>query len=131
MMWHWKHNGLNVKTYSEKAGNFLLVQTGLVDKDLDQFYRRLGMRGARASGSSLRQALVHSPVIFTQGDKVRGHALVAAGANTDSYEVVNPCQVESVDFEDEGESATVCQGGRAQIASGLIDPNLGALIWYW
>src|SRR5580658_432134 len=88
MMWHWKHNGLHVKTYSEKAGNFLLVQTGLVDKDLDQFYRRLGMRGARASGSCWRQALVLSGVIFTQGYKGRGHALVAAGANTDSYEVV-------------------------------------------
>jgi hypothetical protein len=132
MMWHWKYKRLDVKAYAAKAGDFLRTKTGLVETEMDRFYRQLGLRSlARPGGSNLRHALKFGPAILTLIDHESGHALVAEGTKDHSYEVVNPCMLESIDFESEGDSGTVCQGGRGKMPTRLVDSQLGAYIWYW
>jgi Papain-like cysteine protease AvrRpt2 len=127
MLWHWHFKNLN--GYSQKAGNYLTLKTGLTQQQMDVFYRNLGLRALTgARGANLRFALGWSPVIFTDINKASGHAMVASGFNQGVYTVVNPCAVMSVDFDKGTDSCTV--GTLARTATQVEKP-LGSYIWYW
>ena len=127
MLWHWKNKSLN--GYSQKAGKFLTVKTGLTEQQMDSFYKSLGLRSLTpAQGKNVRYALQWSPVIFTDINKAFGHAMVASGFNQGVYSVVNPCTTMSVDFD---KNMDTCTAGTLQRAQAEVDEPFGSIIWYW
>ena len=127
MVWQWRHKGLN--GYNQKAGNYLSLNTGLTQQQMDLFYKMLGLRSLLgAKGANLRHALTWTPVIFTDINKASGHAMVAAGFNNGAYTVVNPCAVMSVDFDTGADS---CAAGSLQRTAAQVEKPLGSYIWYW
>jgi hypothetical protein len=127
IMWQWHNKNLN--GYSQKAGNYLNLKTGLVQRDMNSFYSTLGLRSLTgARGANLRHALTWTPVIFTDIGKDSGHAMVAAGFHNGVYTVVNPCAVMSVDFDT---GANSCDAGSLRLTAAQVENSLGSYIWYW
>jgi hypothetical protein len=129
MMWHWRHKNLN--DYSKKAGDYLKLNKGLTEEEMDLFYKQLGLRSLpHPKGANLRHALRWSPVIFTEIGKGPGHAMVAGGYDdkTRKYTVINPCLVQVVDF---GGGPNTCAQGTVPREIRKVDRQLGKYIWYW
>jgi hypothetical protein len=127
IMWQWRHKTL--VGYPLRAGNYLRMTTGLTQAQMNSFYTQLGMRGlASPKGSNLKHALTWSPVIFTDINKTTGHAMVLSGFSSGKYTVVNPCAVQSIDFDT---GANTCQAGVLKRAAKDVEGPLGAVMWYW
>ncbi len=130
MLWHWRHKSL--KGYSTKAGKYLKIETGLTEKQMNVFYKKLGMRSFKNPKSgNLRKALKSSPVIFTSMKKKSGHAMITTAYGGAKYTVVNPCAVMTVDFDGEGGDSTSCSAGTTKLAKAKVEGPLGSYIWYW
>jgi ABC-type bacteriocin/lantibiotic exporter with double-glycine peptidase domain len=133
MLWKWRYKSL--RAYARKAGNWATLDRGLDEEDMNKFYKLLGMRSLGSPRPiNLQTRLNTSPIIFTDKDRVRGHAMVLAGFDGSKYTVINPCAIERVDFGDEGtgSDAVACQ---AKIMRGYdrsaVEGPLGNYIWYW
>jgi ABC-type bacteriocin/lantibiotic exporter with double-glycine peptidase domain len=127
IMWHWRYKSLS--GYEKKAGDYLKINSGISHAEMDRFYTTLGMRSLKKpAGKNLRHALQWTPVIFTLTDKVSGHALVAVGYNNNKFEVINPCAIETISFE---EGADSCKGGSVPLEKIYVERLLGSYIWYW
>jgi hypothetical protein len=127
MLWQWKFN--NIKAYDAKAAKYLTLDKGLTEKQMDDFYKQLGLRSLRAAqGENLRHALKWTPVIFTDINQEGGHAMVASGFEDGIYTVVNPCLVQAVDFEND---IATCTAGISKRKKDDVDKPLGSYIWYW
>jgi hypothetical protein len=127
MMWHWRNGSLG--GYEASAGAYARRNSGLIQSEMDLFYKGLGMRGLSGPRmANLTHALKHSPVIFVVANKVDGHALVATGATSKSISLMNPCALQSVDFETD---AVSCQAGGGSVSNSSLSKSLGQYIWYW
>ncbi len=127
IMWEWRHK--NLTAYTKAAGTFLTVSTGLTQKDMDRFYIQLGLQSLpNPKGANLRYALGWSPVIFTDVDKARGHAMVLTGHSGTWYTVVNPCAQMVLDFT--GGSDT-CTAGIVSLRTTDVEKKVGSYMWYW
>jgi hypothetical protein len=137
-LWYWRYRSMSTadrdSSYRRSGGSYLTLDRGLTETEMDNFYRGLGLRSKRApTGADMRGALRNGPVIFNSIHGTRGHAMVAA-YYTDSrrsYQVINPCGVEAVNFGDDGSSAASCTASSVERAASDVDPNLGQFIWYW
>ena len=81
----------------------------------------------------MRRLLRTSPVIFTSMSRASGHAMVAAEfvARRSIYRIANPCAVEAVTFEDDGEAAAACSVSLVELAASRMERSLGTFIWAW
>jgi hypothetical protein len=127
MMWKWRFKDLD--GYAAKAGDYAKLDKGLIEDELDTFYKILGLRSlVGPKGKNLQFALSWSPVIITAGDRSQAHACVLAGFENGKYIEVNPCSVESVDFETD---STTCEAKTLKIKSADLEGGLGKYMWYW
>jgi hypothetical protein len=138
MMWHWRHRhwprDKRDDTYRAAAGTYLEKNSGLNQTEMDFFYRKLGMRSVPSpTESDLLQRLDKGPVIFTSMSKRAGHAMMALYYDDRllSYRIVNPCGVQAVNFDDEGDSAAPCTATSVSLPAHTIVGELGQFIWYW
>jgi hypothetical protein len=132
MLWQWKHGRGADDRYRQKAGSFARMDTGLSHDQMDVFYRQLGIRGlGNAAGKNVRFALKWSPVIVTSVEQLRGHAMVVVGQGGGVYEVINPCAMMSLNFDDEGADSGSCAAATLRLSQSQVDKELGQHIWYW
>ena len=136
MMWHWRYRSKSKaeleSSYREAAGAYLRINKGLVENEMNIFYRQLGMRSAeRPNADIIRHQLERSPVIFTSIAQTQGHAMVAAyyDAAKNSYLVVNPCGLMEISFDLDGHDS--CQAMGAHLSAANAEKNLGMFMWYW
>jgi hypothetical protein len=127
MMWQWRYRSLD--GYAAKAGAYAKMNKGLQQREMDEFYKLLGMRSlVHSKGANLRHALHWTPVIFTDVNQTSGHAMVLAGHAGGKYTVINPCAVQRVDFETDGNT---CEAGTLIRTESEVEQPLGSFIWYW
>ncbi len=127
MMWQWRHKSL--AGYTAKAGAYAHMNTGLTQAQMDKFYKQLGMRSLlNARGANLQHALKFTPVIFTDVNQTAGHAMVLTGYGSRGYTVVNPCAVQSIDFDS---GSNTCAAGTSTRTRSQVERPLGSYIWYW
>ena len=67
-------------------------------------------------------------MIFTDMTKVSGHAMVLTGYHNGKYSVINPCQVESIDFD---LGYDKCEAGSGLRMRHQVEGPLGKYMWYW
>lgn len=131
MMWDWyyRRNPTRRGRYTQQAGAYATMNTGLSEQQMDTFYRLLGLRALpHPHGRNVRHALRWTPVIITSGDQVQGHAMVVTGYNQGDYSIINPCAQEVIDF---GGGGDTCTGGTVTLSASQADARLGGRIWYW
>jgi ABC-type bacteriocin/lantibiotic exporter with double-glycine peptidase domain len=129
MMWEWRFK--SDKGYATKAKGCATLDKGLTEDEMDHFYKLLALRSLPSPvAANLRHALKWSPVIITSIQQSQGHAMVVAGFTHSKYIVVNPCAVESVDFDEEADSAS-CQAKSLELSPSTVEGSLGKYIWYW
>ena len=127
MMWLWKYK--NLSNYATKAGPYTTRNAGMTETEMNHFYTLLGMRSLRdAKGMNLRHALKWTPVIFTDIRQTEGHAMVLTGFDEGKYTVVNPCALQSIDFETD---TNVCAANTLSRPQPAVEEPLGSYIWYW
>jgi papain like cysteine protease AvrRpt2 len=130
MLWLWRHK--KILDYGARAGAFATMNSGLVESQMDVFYKQLGLRALeKPRGANVRHALGWGPVIITSVDKATGHAMVVSGFDGRNYDIVNPCGVASMDFETDSNVTTVCDATVTTLAAQDVDTKLGTHIWYW
>lgn len=127
-MWVWRYKNKN--NYSKKAGNYLKMNRGLLEREMDVFYKKLGILSLKnPRGENVRHALKWSPVIITEMGKQAGHALLVTGFDgKQNYSIVNPCAVLVLNF---GGGPNSCSAGTNQLSKAHVDSKLGSFIWYW
>lgn len=131
MLWQWKQGKSAEALYLKKAGDYARMDAGLSEAQMDVFYRQLGIRSlASPAGKNVRYALKWSPVIITSVEQMQGHAMVVINHNLGQYEIINPCAVMAVNFDDAGDSGS-CTSATTRLAQSQIDAKLGKFIWYW
>lgn len=131
MLWGWKHrtSAQSWATYKAKAGPFAELNTGLIEKQMDVFYKQLGIRSLESpQGKNIRHALKWTPVIITSVAQMQGHAMVVVGHSGAGYRIVNPCGVMEVDFESD---EAVCGAATKLLSNAAVEGELGKFIWYW
>lgn len=127
MLYHWKYGSL--RGYTQKAGQYLQVKTGLMETEMNGFYGQLGLRALKQpTVKNIRHALRWGPVIFTETGQAEGHALVATGYLKDVIEAINPCAMETADFET---NSMTCEAGIVRRDEKSLAGTLGRIIWYW
>ncbi len=108
---------------------------GATEAELMQFYGQLGMRRfRRISGIGLLGALQRSPVIFTEMDKVSGHAMIARGwdLHRGVYIVNNPAARTVINFGLVRSTDSVnITASKVLRNFRKVDPNLGLWLWSW
>jgi hypothetical protein len=127
MMWKWRYKNLN--DYSAKAGNYLKLDKGLDENEMDVFYNKLGLRSLQSPKSAnVIWALKWTPVILTDVNQDTGHAVVASGFEKNSFTLANPCATLSLDFDGGADS---CVAGVVKVKADVLGAKLGKFIWYW
>jgi hypothetical protein len=131
MLWGWRHttSPQSWASYATRAGAYSTMNSGLSEGQMDTFYRQLGIRALQSpQGKNIRHALKWSPVIITSVRQAQGHAMVVVGHTGAGYTIINPCGVESVDFDTGSDS---CAAATTVLPSGTVETALGRYIWYW
>ena len=127
MMWKWRFNKLD--GYTQKAGAYAKVDKGLSEDEMDKFYKVLGLRSLKGpKGADIQASLESSPVIVTSIEELDGHACVMAGFNNGKYIEVNPCALETVDFET---NSMKCDAKTLKLQPSNVEKSLGHYIWFW
>jgi len=132
MMWLWRYrqNAVMRSRYAQQAGSYATMNQGLLEPQMDVFYRRIGLRSLRSpSGRNVQHALRWTPVIVTSVSQAQGHAMVVVGYNGGQYTIINPCLVETVSFDPQG--TDTCTSGVRPMPHATVEANLGQYIWYW
>jgi papain like cysteine protease AvrRpt2 len=131
MLWGWRNKttAASWANYAARAGAFGTLNAGLIERQMDTYYRQLGIRSLEgAQGKNIRYALKWSPVIITSVSQAQGHAMVVVGHGPGSYRVVNPCALLELDFETD---TNVCSAATKSLPATSVDGQLGKFIWYW
>jgi hypothetical protein len=135
MMWLWKHQGerstVQEAGYRSAAGTFTRINRGLSDSEALVYYNALGLRQARTvSKDIVKKLLAGSPVVFSDVNQARGHAMVAIYYCPVQriYTVNNPCGVQSMNIASGGGQ---CTATAVVLPAQTVEGNLGAFVWHW